>query len=263
MVPRPAGQRAALSVRSRASHTGASCNLACNMFPAQWMAIVSELSALKNEGNELYKAKDWAGAAASYSKAIALAPGLEPDSDGEDASENGQSLVDELPNELRQVCAVVYTNRSAAFYAQKKYVASLSDAKDAALFDPTFWKVCAKPGGGRGSAAMPCIRPAHDLARTSPRPPYRSFSAQIQIHRHTDTRCRRCSQVYWRAGVALLRMEARVERSEQMIRAFDAALAAPTLPVAQREKMQKYAENARHRLATGKDKYTAAECVVC
>ena len=53
-----------------------------------------------------------------------------------------------------------------------------------------------------------------------------------------------------------------MERSEQMIRAFDAALASPTLPEDQREKMVKYADNARHRLKTGKDLYQAADCVI-
>ena len=57
-------------------------------------------------------------------------------------------------------------------------------------------------------------------------------------------------------------MEPRVERSEQMIRAFDAALACPTLPESQRDKLQKYAANARHRLATGKDMYEAADCII-
>ena len=36
----------------------------------------------------------------------------------------------------------------------------------------------------------------------------------------------------------------------------------PTLPEAQREKMGKYLENARHRLRTGKDMYAAADCAL-
>jgi hypothetical protein len=57
-------------------------------------------------------------------------------------------------------------------------------------------------------------------------------------------------------------MEARVERSEQMVKAFELCVASPTLPEAQREKMGKYLENSRHRLKTGKDMYEAADCVV-
>ena len=69
-------------------------------------------------------------------------------------------------------------------------------------------------------------------------------------------------KAHWRVGSALLNMEARVERSEQMIRAFELCLSSPTLPEAKRETMEKYLENARHRLRTGKDKYKAADCVL-
>ena len=48
----------------------------------------------------------------------------------------------------------------------------------------------------------------------------------------------------------------------RMIAAFDAALASPSLPEHMRDKMRKCAENARHRLKTGKDLYEAADCVI-
>lgn len=69
-------------------------------------------------------------------------------------------------------------------------------------------------------------------------------------------------KAHWRVGSALLKMEPRVERSEQMIAAFELCVNSPTLPEAQREKMGKYLENAKHRLKTGKDKYAAADCAL-
>ena len=68
-------------------------------------ALIAQLDESKAEGNALYRAKDWAGAAAAYSKGVKLAPDLEEQ---------------EVPHEARQACAVVYTNRSAARYALKQ-----------------------------------------------------------------------------------------------------------------------------------------------
>eukprot|EP01052_Picozoa_sp_SAG31_P040091 SAG31_NODE_5720_length_2361_cov_1.455349_2_plen_150_part_00 len=68
-------------------------------------ALVARLDECKAEGNALYRAKDWAGAAAAYSEGVKLAPDLEEQ---------------EVPPEARQACAVVYTNRSAARYALKQ-----------------------------------------------------------------------------------------------------------------------------------------------
>ena len=69
-------------------------------------------------------------------------------------------------------------------------------------------------------------------------------------------------KAHWRVGSALLKMEPRVERSEQMIAAFQLCVDSPTLPEAQRDRMGKYLENAKHRLRTGKDMYAAADCAV-
>ena len=140
--------------------------------------VLGKLNALKATGNALYKAKDWAGACKAYSEAVRLAPDVSVDDSESDDEvvEQAAVLLASLPAELREAVAVCYCNRSAARFALKQYVASLSDAQLAGQFNPSFWKV------------------------------------------------------HWRAGNALLGMEARVERSEQMISSFEQCLASPTLP---------------------------------
>jgi len=155
--------------------------------------LVAQLTTIKTAGNALYAVKDYPAAAAAYSPAMRLMPDL-------DEEEAGMAL--------RQVCAVLFCNRSAARFAEKKYVASLSDAQRAEEYNADFWKV------------------------------------------------------HWRAGNALLWMEPRVERSEQMIQCFTKCLASPTLPEKEKAEKEKYLDNAKHRLRTGKDKYEAAECAI-
>ena len=140
--------------------------------------VLAQLNELKNSGNALYKAKDWQAACAAYSQAVRLAPVVSVDDSesDEEVVEQAATLLASLPQELREAVAVCYCNRSAARFAMKQYVGSLSDAQLAGQFNPTFWKV------------------------------------------------------HWRAGNALLGMEARVERSEQMISSFEQCLASPTLP---------------------------------
>ena len=67
--------------------------------------LLAQLDESRTEGNQLYKQKNWAGAAAAYTAGLKLAPYL----DDENA-----------PADVRQACSVVFTNRSAARFALKQ-----------------------------------------------------------------------------------------------------------------------------------------------
>ena len=98
--------------------------------------------------------------------------------------------------------------------------------------------------------------------RSAARYELQQYVGSLSDAQHAQEFDREYWAAHWRVGSALLMMEARVERSEQMVKAFELCVASPTLPEAQREKMGKYLENSRHRLKTGKDMYEAADCVV-
>jgi hypothetical protein len=106
--------------------------------------LIARLDEAKATGNAYYRSKDYQAAAEAYSVGVKACPDLDEE---------------EVPFETRQACAVLYTNRSAARYALKQYVASLSDAQCAQEFDQSYWKV------------KPCIQkiPVANAKSTVPR----------------------------------------------------------------------------------------------
>ena len=68
----------------------------------------------------------------------------------------------------------------------------------------------------------------------------------------------------WRQGIALMKMEIRIERSEQAITAFEKTLACPGLPDSQKQEVQMALGAAVSRLDTGRDNVPLPEnCTIC
>lgn len=73
-------------------------------------------------------------------------------------------------------------------------------------------------------------------------------------------------KAHWRAGLALMMMGVRLERSEQAIAAFKRVLACKEVPPSERLNVQKALSAAEYRLREGRDALDMpdmAQCVVC
>ena len=104
------------------------------------MAVSLEtLMAHKATGNDLYsKQKDYAGAIAEYTKAVAGMP-LYQDDDSDDEEPSGPKVADMEAEVLKQG-AIVLCNRAACHMAMNKPIPALADAQRASQFDATNWK---------------------------------------------------------------------------------------------------------------------------
>lgn len=132
--------------------------------------------ASKDEGNTHYKAKEYKEAIAAYSKGV---KGL-PDLDDEDETPVAVSP------ELLKAGAVLLCNRAAAYMGENKPIPALADAQRAS-------GACAKEV-------------------TRPRPPAMSLSGQGCLCADFDPTN---WKAHWRAGLSLMMMKPRLERSEQ------------------------------------------------
>lgn len=70
-------------------------------------------------------------------------------------------------------------------------------------------------------------------------------------------------KAHWRAGLAFLQMEPRLERSEKAIASFEATLLCTSLPTSERDNVVRALEAARYRLAEGRDRLDMPDMEQC
>ncbi|KAJ1627434.1 hypothetical protein T492DRAFT_842368 [Pavlovales sp. CCMP2436] len=69
-------------------------------------------------------------------------------------------------------------------------------------------------------------------------------------------------KAHWRAGLAFMQLEPRLERSEKAIASFEATLLCTSLPAAERDTVCRALEAAQYRLREGVDSLDTPDCCI-